>query len=599
MVKEAEKKLGLTGRSGFARDKLRVVVTRPDQQPLTLVDTPGLISSHNDGREYIDLVKDIVDGCIKKERTLILAVVEASLDPQKQSILTTAKEVDPKGERTFGIITKPDVVEPGSQLEGYWIEKVSNAPGRISEFNFEKGWHVLRNRGVRETGNETSTAERDEAEKRFFTDTSRRWHQIDEKHWGIDSLQTRLRSIYYQHTKKQLPEIEKGILSKLHAAETERDEINTKLEDPAVVWDVYCEERAELATRAKDCVEGIFHDDSSADWSDAYYLRSRIEEEHDEFTQDMEHNGHGLRLPGSDRSLTEDKEAYQAYCQLMLKQTRGRELKESYDPNRLNLLFRLHSKPWNGIARRHLNNAHDRCVAFINRIIDTVLREQLPSLPIRVSETMKDHLKKELVIKRKEAEAELAALELDRRQPAQTQSSGFERRARQLKMGKNYAMLNRIEEENAQQRRAGRTSTTREQNREAENETPTSETPGGPIPLPVNDTWFTPARVGEILAQDSRAEAAAEIGERMIEYYKVSFFGRCLPDQLTNLTHLTRFFRLRVKCSSTTWSSRSSNGTCSGLCTSSSEVTLEWTRSCSYTPWTPRGIRTWCIAGTG
>ncbi len=143
MIMEAEKILGLSGRAGFAGDWLRVEVTRPKQQPITLIDTPGLIGSHNEGREYIDLVNRIVGGWIKQRRTLILAVVEASLDPQKQPILTFANEADPKGERTFGIITKPDVVEAGSRLEDYWIDKARNIPGRGSEFNFDKGWKSL------------------------------------------------------------------------------------------------------------------------------------------------------------------------------------------------------------------------------------------------------------------------------------------------------------------------------------------------------------------------------------------------------------------------------------------------------------------------
>ena len=63
IVKEAERVL-LGGRGGFASDVLKVEVVRPGQQPLTLIDTPGLIQSHNEGREYIDLVRRIVDDWI-------------------------------------------------------------------------------------------------------------------------------------------------------------------------------------------------------------------------------------------------------------------------------------------------------------------------------------------------------------------------------------------------------------------------------------------------------------------------------------------------------------------------------------------------------
>ncbi|OAL40381.1 hypothetical protein AYO20_00117 [Fonsecaea nubica] len=515
IIKEAEKWL-LGGRGGFARDVLKVEVVRPHQQPLTLIDTPGLIASHNEGREYIDLVRRIVDDWIKQPRTLILAVVEANLDPQKQSVLTIAKEVDPTGERTFGIITKPDLVESPSGLEDFWVKKAQNGAESMAEFNFAKGWHVLRNRGVRETGNETSTAERDEAERMFFMSPERRWSQVDPAYWGIESLLGRLRSIYYDHTRRQLPIIQDDILHRLQKAMRDVDGINEKLADADEIWTRFCEERTGLAVQAKGCVDGTYLD-GAADWNEApdYYLRSRIEEDHDEFAREVELNGHGLRQSKSARSLTEDRDGFRTYVQQMLESTRGRELKDSYDPNRLNLLFRKHSEPWYGIARMHLDHAHRRCVAFVEHIVENVLRKELPALPTRVSQAMKDHLYQALEKQKKKAEDELRAIEQDRKQPAQTQSKRFEKLARQLKINKNFALVNRVaEEEYAYMPNAASPARTESVN-ERENMPP-------PPPTPGSATRFTPAHVDRVLAQDSRAESAEEIGKRMIIYYEIS-----------------------------------------------------------------------------
>ncbi|EXJ75299.1 uncharacterized protein A1O5_01995 [Cladophialophora psammophila CBS 110553] len=513
IVKEAEKWL-LGGRGGFASDVLKVEVVRPHQQPLTLIDTPGLIASHNEGREYIDLVRRIVDDWIKQPRTLILAVVEANLDPQKQSVLTIAKEVDPTGERTFGIITKPDLVESPSGLEDFWVKKAQNGADSMAEFNFAKGWHVLRNRGVRETGNETSTAERDEAERMFFMSPERRWSQVDQAFWGIESLQGRLRSIYYDHTRRQLPIIQDDILHRLQKAMREVDGINEKLADADEIWSRFCGERTGLAVQAKGCVDGTYLD-GLADWDGApdYYLRSRIEEDHDEFAREVELNGHGLRQVKSARSLTEDRDGFRTYVQQMLESTRGRELKDSYDPNRLNLLFRKHSEPWYGIAMMHLDRAHRRCVAFVEHIIENVLRKELPAVPTRVSQAIKDHLYQALEKQKKKAEDELKAIEQDRRQPAQTQSRRFEKLARQLKADRNFALVNRVaEEEDPYMANASPTKT--ESLNERENIMPP--------PTPGSATRFTPAHVDRVLAQDSRAESAEEIGKRMIIYYEIA-----------------------------------------------------------------------------
>ena len=586
IVKEAENVL-LGGRGGFASDVLKVEVVRPGQQPLTLIDTPGLIASHNEGREYIDLVRRIVDDWIKQPRTLILAVVEANLDPQKQSVLTIAKEVDPTGERTFGIITKPDLVESPSGLEDFWIRKAQNEPDRLAEFNFAKGWHVLRNRGVRESGNDTSTSERDEAERQFFTSPERSWARVDTEYWGIDSLQTRLRSIYYEHTRRQLPIIQDDIFNRLQKAIKERDGLNEKLADADEIWFRFCGERTGLAVQAKGCVDGTYLD-GSADWDGApdYYLRSRIEEDHDEFARDVELNGHGLRSGNSNRSLTEDRDSFRVHVQQMLESTRGRELKDSYDPNRLNLLFRKHSEPWYGIAMMHLERAHRRCVTFVEHIIDTVLREELPGLPKRVTQALKDNLFTALEKQKKKAEDELRAIEQDRRQPAQTQSKRFEKLARQLKVNKNFALVNRIAEEEhpyMAQANAAPTQGRDASGREKDNRPMTPATPGN-----ANPTRFTPAHVDRVLAQDSRAESAEEIGKRMIIYYEVSIFSNYIQyfDRHTDYTT-----RSREKSSLITSSCKSSNAIYSDLCIPCSKVTLELIKMPSQGRWRRRGIR--------
>jgi Dynamin family len=60
------------------------------------------------------MVEEITDFYIRQPRTICLAVVSATHDYANQPILTKVREVDPDGERTLGVITKPDCLEPGS-----------------------------------------------------------------------------------------------------------------------------------------------------------------------------------------------------------------------------------------------------------------------------------------------------------------------------------------------------------------------------------------------------------------------------------------------------------------------------------------------------
>ena len=63
---------------------------------------------------------------ISNDRTIILAIISAKNDYANQVILERARDVDPKGSRTLGIITKPDFLIEGSENQQNWIDLASN-----------------------------------------------------------------------------------------------------------------------------------------------------------------------------------------------------------------------------------------------------------------------------------------------------------------------------------------------------------------------------------------------------------------------------------------------------------------------------------------
>lgn len=92
-------------------------------------------------REDVELIRGLVDDYISEKRTIIMAVVSARNDYANQIILKKCRDVDPKGHRTLGIITKPDFLEAGTENENSWIELAEN-----KDIFFELGWHMLKNR---------------------------------------------------------------------------------------------------------------------------------------------------------------------------------------------------------------------------------------------------------------------------------------------------------------------------------------------------------------------------------------------------------------------------------------------------------------------
>jgi len=57
---------------------------------------------------------------MKQRRSIILAVITADNPFANQPVTKFAREIDPSGTRTLGLITKPDKIERGSDTERYY-----------------------------------------------------------------------------------------------------------------------------------------------------------------------------------------------------------------------------------------------------------------------------------------------------------------------------------------------------------------------------------------------------------------------------------------------------------------------------------------------
>lgn len=160
-------------------DILSVTIEGPNRPQLTLVDLPGLVSANTKG------VND-------QERTMCLAVVAATHDYANQRILIKVRDFDPRGERTMGVITKPDRLEPGSGREEAFLALAQN-----QDIHFDLRWHVVKNRKFTES--HFTTDERDASEHQFFQ--SSLLGQLDDGQHGISNLRTRLYLLLAEHVR--------------------------------------------------------------------------------------------------------------------------------------------------------------------------------------------------------------------------------------------------------------------------------------------------------------------------------------------------------------------------------------------------------------
>jgi predicted GTPase len=120
-----------------ARDILVVEKSGPDMPLLTLVDLPGLVrvANRDQSENDIQTIEALSDRYMKSSRTIILAVIGGNNDYVQAPILKKARHFDPKGSRTIGVLTKPDMTERIG-LEDKFVELVTN---KDQENNFKLG----------------------------------------------------------------------------------------------------------------------------------------------------------------------------------------------------------------------------------------------------------------------------------------------------------------------------------------------------------------------------------------------------------------------------------------------------------------------------
>lgn len=128
-VEDAKSCIGVThSSSAFSTDVLRLEFSGPNQPHLTIIDLPGLIHLENKLQTAADhqVMQSMVYEYMINRRSIILAVISAKNDYANQIVLKLARDVDPQGRRTLGVITNPDTLSIGSESESAFVNLARN-----------------------------------------------------------------------------------------------------------------------------------------------------------------------------------------------------------------------------------------------------------------------------------------------------------------------------------------------------------------------------------------------------------------------------------------------------------------------------------------
>ena len=116
IVKDTEK---ITGKNaGVSPMPINLRVFSPNVLTLTLVDLPGLtkVPVGDQPKDIEKQIKDMILKYISKSNAIILAVTGANTDLANSDGLKLAREVDPEGIRTIGVLTKIDLMDAGTDV---------------------------------------------------------------------------------------------------------------------------------------------------------------------------------------------------------------------------------------------------------------------------------------------------------------------------------------------------------------------------------------------------------------------------------------------------------------------------------------------------
>ncbi|XP_044023594.1 interferon-induced GTP-binding protein Mx isoform X2 [Siniperca chuatsi] len=208
-IREAQDEMAGVG-VGISDDLISLEIGSPDVPDLTLIDLPGIarVAVKGQPENIGDQIKRLIQTFITKQETISLVVVPCNVDIATTEALNMAQRVDPDGERTLGILTKPDLVDKGT--EDTVVEIVHN-----EVIHLKKGYMIVKCRGQKEITERVSLTEAIERETAFFREHVYFHTLYNEGHATVPKLAEKLTLELVHHIEKSLPRLEEQIEEKL------------------------------------------------------------------------------------------------------------------------------------------------------------------------------------------------------------------------------------------------------------------------------------------------------------------------------------------------------------------------------------------------
>ncbi|XP_063633203.1 dynamin isoform X1 [Cydia splendana] len=233
---------------GISPVPINLRVYSPNVLNLTLIDLPGLTKVPI-GDQPIDIeaqIKGMIFQFIRRESCLILAVTPANTDLANSDALKLAKEVDPQGLRTIGVITKLDLMDEGTDARDVLENKL---------LPLRRGYIGVVNRSQKDIDGRKDIAAALAAERKFFLSHPSYRHLADRL--GTPYLQRVLNQQLTNHIRDTLPGLRDKLQKQLLTLEKDVDQYkHFRPDDPSIKTKAMLQMIQQLQTDFERTIEG-------------------------------------------------------------------------------------------------------------------------------------------------------------------------------------------------------------------------------------------------------------------------------------------------------------------------------------------------------
>uniref|UniRef100_A0A1L8DW16 Dynamin n=1 Tax=Nyssomyia neivai TaxID=330878 RepID=A0A1L8DW16_9DIPT len=233
---------------GISNIPINLRVYSPNVLNLTLIDLPGLTKVPI-GDQPVDIeaqIKAMIFQFIKKETCLILAVTPANTDLANSDALKLAKEVDPQGIRTIGVITKLDLMDDGTDARDILENKL---------LPLRRGYIGVVNRSQKDIEGRKDIVAALAAERKFFLSHPSYRHIGDRM--GTPYLQRTLNQQLTNHIRDTLPGLRDKLQKQMLTLEKDVEQYkHFRPDDPSIKTKAMLQMIQQLQSDFERTIEG-------------------------------------------------------------------------------------------------------------------------------------------------------------------------------------------------------------------------------------------------------------------------------------------------------------------------------------------------------